>query len=186
MKIENRQKLLLIFAAAGVALFVADQVLITPLSKSYKARARRIEELRKKVGDGQSLLQHEQSWRARWEQMRTNALPNDPSQAEQQVLKAFDRWSQESRVSMVSVSPQWKHDTDDYMTLECRLEATGDLNSVARFLYNIEQDPMALRLQNVEISSRDAEGQQLALGMQVSALVLTPQPSRSAGTRTQR
>jgi hypothetical protein len=33
---------------------------------------------------------------------------------------------------------------------------------------------MALKLESVEVSSRDNEGVQLALGVQISGLVLTP------------
>jgi hypothetical protein len=178
VKIKNRQQLLAIVAGAVVAFFAADKLLLTPLTASWKARATRVAELRKKVEDGRSLLQREQGLRSRWEQMRRNALPNNPSLAEQQVLKAFDRWSQESRVSIMSISPQWKHDADDYMTLECRVEAAGNLNTVSRFLYDLEKDPMALKLQMVEISARDSDGQQLALGLQVSGLVLTPQEQK--------
>lgn len=180
MKINNRQQLLAIVAGGAIALFAADNVVLTPMSKAWKARAARITELRKKVADGRSLLLHEQSWRDRWEQMRTNTLPNSPSQAEQMVLQAFDRWSQDSRISILSISPQWKHDSDEYMTLECRVEASGNLNTLSRFLYEVERDPMALRLQSIELSSRDNDGQQLALGLQVSGLVLTPSQRASA------
>jgi len=55
------------------------------------------------------------------------------------------------------------------------VDASGKISAVTRFLYEIEKDPMAFRLENVEISSRDAEGQMLALGLQISALVLSPQ-----------
>jgi len=64
------------------------------------------------------------------------------------------------------------------MTLQCRVEASGNLNTVTRFLYEIEKDPMALRMDAVEISARDNEGQQINLGLQVSGLVLTAQESR--------
>jgi hypothetical protein len=135
------------------------------------------------VAEGRSLELREENLHARWEQMRTNTLPNNASLAEQQVLKAFDRWSQESRISILSISPQWKHDTEDYMTLECRVEAAGSLNTVSRFLYDLEKDHMALKLQSVEVSSRDNDGQQLALGLQVSALVLTPRETSGGSGR---
>ena len=63
------------------------------------------------------------------------------------------------------------------MTYQCRMDASGNLNSLSRFLYDLEKDPMALRLDSLEISSRDKEGQQLVLAVQISGLVLTP-PNR--------
>ncbi len=179
INLKNRQQLLVFLAAAAVALFAADKLLITPLSNSWKARSDKIADLSKKVISGRGLVDRERSLRSRWDQMRGNTLPNNASQAEQQLLKAFDTWARRSQVSLLSISPQWKHDNDDYMTLECRVEANGNLNTVSRFLYELEQDPMALRLQGLEINCRDNDGQQFALGLQVSALVLTPQPERT-------
>ncbi len=186
MKIKNRQTLLAIIAGVAVALLAADNLLLTPLSKSWKARTERIATLRGKVRDARSLIAREQSLRSRWDQMRGNAMPNNQSQAEQQLLSAIYRWSQESRLGLVSLSPQAKHDADDYMTMECRVEAAGTLSAICNFLYAMEKDPMPLRLQMVEISSRDNDGQQCALGLQVSGLVLTPQEQRAAAPQGKR
>ena len=43
-----------------------------------------------------------------------------------------------------------------------------------QILYDLEKDPMALKLELVELSSHDTEGQQMLLGLQVSGLILTP------------
>ena len=61
------------------------------------------------------------------------------------------------------------------MTFECRVDAAGDLGKLSRFLYSVERDPMALKLELVELGARDKEGQQLSLGLQLSGLVLTSQ-----------
>jgi len=174
VKIKNRQQVLAIVAGIVVALFIADKVIIDPLINSWRQRTKQIAELRKKVDDGRSLVRREASLRSRWEQMRTNTLPNNSSLAEQQVLKAVDRWCQDSRITPTSISSQWKHDGEDYMTVEYRVEASGNLSAVARFLYEVEKDPMALRIQGAEISSHDNNGQQLSLGLQISGLVITP------------
>lgn len=174
MKIKNRQHVLALLAILAVALLASDKLVLTPLTRLWKERARQITELRKKVEEGAQLRQRQQVLRSRWEQMRTNSLPDSPSQAEQQLLAAFDRWSQESRISITSISPQWKQE-EDFMTLQCRVDASGNIATLSRFLYDIEKDPLALRLETVEITSRDNEGQQLTLGLQLSGLVLTPE-----------
>ena len=176
MKIKNRQQLLLILAATVVGVFIADRIVFTPLTNAWKARSERITDLRNRVTKGESLLKLGQDYRARWSQMRTNTLPNTPSLAEQQLLKAVNGWAQESRITLTSESPQPKRDADDYLTLQCRVEATGSLDAVARFLYAIEHDPLAVRIDTVELSTRDTTGQQLNLGLQLSGLVLNPPP----------
>ena len=107
--------------------------------------------------------------------MRTNTLPSNLSVAESKVLKAFDRWSQESRISISSKKLEWKRAGDDYMTLECRADALGSMSALTRFLYEVEKDPLALRIETVDIMSRDNNGQQLSLALQLSGLLLNPQ-----------
>jgi len=178
MQIKNRQQILIVVTLGIVALFAADKILFTPLGKLWSDRSAQITRLRKDVATGKQLVNRERWLREDWSRMKTNALTNNPSLAEQKVFKSLEKWSQESHLSVSSIAPQWKRDSDDYSTLQCRVEATGNMTAVSQFLYDIEKDPMALRLENIEVSSRDNEGLQLALGLQVSALVLTPQIAR--------
>ena len=175
MKIKNRQQLLAILAVSGLGLLIADWFVFTPLTNLWQARSKQVAQLRQDIAQGSSLLKREQPIRRRWEEMRTNTLPQNTSLAEQQMLKAFDTWSQQSRVSISSITPQWKHDADDYMTLDCRVDAAGDLSALAQFLYDVEKGPMALKVVSAELSSHDTFGQQLTLALEVSGLVLTPQ-----------
>ena len=174
MQIKNRQQILIAGAIAVVVLFAADKIILTPLTSLWSARSKEIKRLQSDVISAKSLAKQEPNLRTRWNEMRRNTLPDDPSAAEQQLLKSFERWSRETGLKMTQITPQ-RHDGDDYSTLQCRVEATGSLNNVAQFLYAMEKDPMALRFENIEISSHDAEGQQLSIGLQVSGLILPAQ-----------
>ena len=121
------------------------------------------------------MIQREAGIRSRWSDMSANALPNNTSLAEQQVLKAFDNWSRDSGAEITSIMPQWKNDSTNYMTLNCRVEASGNLGTLSQFLYDIEKGPAALKLDSVELSAHDNTGQQLTLGLQISGLALIRQ-----------
>lgn len=174
MKINNRQQLLMVVAIGVVALFAADKLLFTPLTQFWKNRSKTIADLQQRVTRGKNLVDRERALRATWQGMRTNTLPTDESVAEEQLLKAFRKWERDSRVTITSISPQSKHDSDEYSTIQCRIEASGTIDNMNRFLYDLEKDPMALKLDLVELSSHDTEGQQLLLGLQVSGLILAP------------
>ena len=177
MEIKNRQKVLMIVAGAGLLLLLGDSFVFEPLTQSWKARSERIEKLRQDVSSGESKIKSERAIRGHWAQMRTNALPADASLAEAQLQKAFARWERASGVTRVSLKPQWKQPEDDYMTLECRADYTGDMDRLLQFLYQVEKDPMGLKVDNVEITTKDDSGRQLALGLQISGLQLgTNQP----------
>jgi hypothetical protein len=121
------------------------------------------------------LVLRERGIRDHWADMTHRALTNNPSAAEQQVFRAIDSWAQETGVLINAITPQWKHDSDDYITYECRIDATGDISRLSRFLYRAEREPLALKLESVELNARDKDGQQLSLGLQLSGLVLNPQ-----------
>jgi hypothetical protein len=175
MNISNRQKLLSILAITAIAIWLGDKMILTPLTNLWKTRNTRIAELNKSISQGNVLLGRSQSINSRWDQMRTNTLPAETSVAENEVLRAFERWSQDSRISITSIRPQWKRTADDYMTMECRADASGDIQALTRFLYDVEQDPMAFKVEIVEITSHDNNGRQLSLALQVSGLLLNPQ-----------
>ena len=175
MKIENRQQVLIVAVAVAAALLVGNSLIYEPLLKWWSARSQKIAELTKQVNEGKLLVNREKGIRSHWDEMRTNTLPNNSSLAEQQVLKAFDTWSRDSGATITGIMPQWKSDSEDYQTLNCRVEVSGNLATLTQFLYDIEKDPLALKLESVELSAHDTGGQQLTLGLQINGLVLNSQ-----------
>ncbi|HMJ65304.1 MAG TPA: hypothetical protein VK615_08120 [Candidatus Binatia bacterium] len=175
MKIKNRQQLLVIVAGLTLALLLGDKLVVSPLARSWSVRSNRIAQLRKDIAQGALLRDREQIIRNRWESMRTNTLPENVSLAENEVLQAFEHWSQISQISIANIKPQWKQTDDNYLTLECRADAFGSMDALTRFLYNVERDPLALRVEAIEIASRDNDGNQLTLGLQVSGVTLKSQ-----------
>lgn len=172
MSNEPRQRLLLVVAALVVGVLLTDRMLLTPLTRVWKERADRIAELRQSVSQGSLLLDREEAIESRWDSMRTNSLPSDPSAAESIILRSFERWSQESRISLSSVKPVWIPVDEKYMTLECRADGFGSIDGITRFLYELEKDPLAFKVQSMSITAKDKEGSQLALAVQLSGLVL--------------
>jgi Tfp pilus assembly protein PilO len=58
--------------------------------------------------------------------------------------------------------------------LECRVDATGAYTSLGRFLFEVEKSPLALRLESIDLSSRDETGQKISLSLVVTGLRLAP------------
>lgn len=174
MNLNKRQQLLAILAIVAVGFFVADKLVFTPLTKSWKARTAGIARLKEEVREGTETLKREQAVREQWDRMRTNTLAGKKPDAESQMLKAFERWSQAGGVSVSSIRPQWKEAEEDYKTLECRADVAGSLSAISRFLFQIERDPLGVKVDSMELTARDTEGSQLALIIQVSGLMLNP------------
>jgi hypothetical protein len=174
MKLD-RQRILMIGAGAAVALLILDSILFTPLTKMWQTHSAEISRLQKNVAEGRSLIARAGQLDRVWADMQTNALPKDAAQGEQEVISAFDRWGRANNIELSSIRPQWKRGaTDRYSLLECRVDATGTIPTLSRFIYELERSPLALRVDSVELSSRDDGGQRLTLGLIVSGLRLSP------------
>lgn len=175
----NRQRLLLILAGAGLLLLVGDSIVLTPLTKAWQSRSAEIAKLQKNVIEGRGVIERAARTQGLWTEMQSQALPKDPAKAEQDLITAFDRWGRAAGIELGAIKPQWKRGAAPrYSQLECRVDATGSLATLSRFLYEVEKSPLALRIDAVELTARDDQGQRLSLGLLVSGLRLVPLEGR--------
>jgi hypothetical protein len=180
INLPDRQRWLVITAGVCVLLFILDQVAFEPLSDLWDEHSTEIARLETTVRDGHSLITRGPRLQQTWDEMRRATLPRDPAQSEHDVLEEFQNWSRSTGVELGSVKPVWKHgDSDGYSLLECRLDATGALGALTRFLYDLEKAPLALRVESLEFSSRDDTGDRLTLSLTVTGLRLAPLEGKS-------
>jgi len=172
VKIEDRQKFLVMLTIGAMALFVAVNFILTPLGGWWSSRSAQIRDLRARVTDGRSLVKREDGIRGHWDNMRTNSLPPNTSAAEQELLRAVDGWSSDCGVEITSLTPQWKEEDTNYLTLNCRVETSGDISSLSRFLYDLEKGPMMLRVDSVEFGTHENSSQPMTMGLDLDGLVL--------------
>lgn len=175
---QKRQRLLLIIVGIAVGLLILDSVVFTPLTKMWQAHAAEITKLKQDVARGRGVVANGPRAEQRWRTMQSTALPPDPAQAEQAMISAFDKWGRDNNIELGSIKPQWKKGTNKYSTLECRVDATGSLASLTRFMFELEKSPLALRVDSVELTTRDDGGNRITLGLIVSGLRMTPLEGR--------
>jgi len=175
MDTKKREKMLLIAALVAGGLLLLNYVVITPLTNSWNARQDRIQDLKNTIATGHTLQQNAKAIEDEWNRMYTNTLPVNPTLAESQLFKAFQNWAQSSQVNLVSQKPQPKDSEDPaYFNEEWHADVTGSLKPIFDFLICVEGSPMGLKVDSVELSTRDDRGSQLALGLTVSGLILNP------------
>jgi hypothetical protein len=175
MNLENRQRVLGLFAGVAFALLVGDHFILTPLLTSWKERSARLVDLRKRVVEGTGLIEREGTLRRRWSDMQTNMLTGETSVAQSQVLKAFYSWVDASGVSVTSIRPEVKQAEDGSLTLECRADAIGTLANLTQFMYLIEKDAMGVKIDALDLTPRDKQANEVNLVLQISGPML-PSP----------
>jgi hypothetical protein len=170
---NKRKQLLVIAAVACFGIFVADRVVARPLIKLWRARTAEIADLQLKLEKGEKLLSREDTVRRRWREMQKRSLPAEESLAENAVLQAVSRWSTDSRLNLGSLKPRWiEGDESQYKRVEFNASAQGTLESITQFLFELEHDPLAVKIEQVELTAQDDKGSQLTVDVRFSGLVL--------------
>jgi hypothetical protein len=174
VQIKNRQQFLTILTLTAIGLLVLDKIVTPPLTSFWNTRSARIVALKNQVKDGESLKRNKEFFRRHWADIKAGALTNDTTAAELQLGTGLNHWAQMSGIQIDSTALQWKQGTDaSYKTLDCRVDASGSIDRLSRFMYELETDPMDLKVQSVEMTSKDNSWTVIGLGVQISGLILT-------------
>jgi hypothetical protein len=173
METKNREKLLMIATGTVAALWLLNLLLFGPLIDSWHGRSAEIAKLKKEIADGTMMVRRESTIRDRWDNMRGNALANNPTVAERQLFTAFDHWVTAGRVTEGSFRPQAQEGDTNFSTVDCRSDVSGTIETIPNFLKAMSKDPLANKVESFELTSKDDNGRQLALGLSLSGLILT-------------
>ncbi len=170
---EHRNKLLAAGALLAGGLLLFDRLVYSNLSENWREQSAHMSELREQLARGNSLLDRKDTLHEKWETVSQNTLPNDAARAEDTALLATARWVQNSGVTVTSLTPRWREHDEDFSTLDCRATLSGNLGSLTRFLNELENDPLAVRLESAVLATRNESGSMLTLDVLFSVLRLS-------------
>ena len=108
----------------------------------------------------------------RWNDTNERSLTSEMSVAENRIMNSVSDWAGKSGLEVSSLKPRRMFGEKEFKKLEFRLAATGDMESVTRFLFELETDPLSLKLEDLDITARDNEGRDLALTVRFTGLIL--------------
>ena len=175
MNSDFRQRRLFLIAISVIGVLILDRFVLTPAIDYWQQSNIEIATLRQDLVAGGGTLALTDRARDRWVELKNSALPKDVAQSEQILLSHLNEWGDQVGATISSIKPQWKRGADrSFSTLVCRIDAIGSLTSISRFLHAVESSPLALRLDSVELVTRDERGQQIAAALVVSGLRLQP------------
>jgi Tfp pilus assembly protein PilO len=175
---NKREKLLILAAALCVIILLGDKFILSPMLNLWKTRAARITALEESLNKGTVLTDREETLTQRWQEMQGRSLTNEASSAENQVLNRVNDWARSSGLNVTSLRPRWIIDEgQEARKLEFSLSATGSMESVTRFLYELERDPLAIRLEDVELATHDEQGREITLSARFTGLIVSEEKS---------
>jgi Tfp pilus assembly protein PilO len=172
MEFKKREKILLIATLCCIVLLTGDRFILTPMGNLWKNRSKEISALKTSIEKGEILIDREKDLEERWRLMCEVCLTKDDSAVENRLLNRVQDWVTESGVALHSLKPRWSEMDEESKRLEIRISATGSLEALSRFLFELERDPSPLRLEDIGISVRDNRSRNMDLSIRFSRLVL--------------
>ena len=159
--------------------------MLGPLINSWQTRAANIIQLERNVDYGNDLLPREKSYTKKWEQYWEGNLNSTNSVAEDEVLRAIENWTGDSGILLTSVKPQWQNHeyeflgkeiaenkTYSYKTYDVRLVAEGTMQEAVEFVHAIESDGLPLKIEQLELVSREKTGKLISVSVHFTGLQL--------------
>ena len=106
--------------------------------------------------------------------MLSDGLRND-TEAESRVLDALREWSTAAGLALSSIKPERVSSNRGLQEMIFTVAGKGTLDSVARFLWQIETAALPVKIKDMQLGSSSESGESMSLQLHLSALYLGTQ-----------
>lgn len=179
MKLNHREKIIAIVVGGVVALYVVDQLFLTPMLDRLSRANRTIEDGRLAVNDADALRNNSVRAQRNWTSIAGDTLKRDASTAEQQLLNRIQDWAQSSNLSLTSLKPERNEKEKDFDRVTIRTSGNGSMSQIGRFLYALNESKVPVRVSDLQITSRKDGADDLAVQLGISTIYLQPEPPKN-------
>ena len=192
---NKRERYLLTVAVIVVTIVVGNLLVLQPLLTSWNIRDIEIIRLEGEIKNGNELIlpnpdkpgavTREESYKKIWATYLGGNLNSTNTVAEEKVWRAIEKWRSKSRISLTSVKPQWQNHeyeflgkepgenkTHGYRTYDVRLVAEGTMQEAVKFVHAIESDELPLKIEQLELASREKTGKLISVSVHFTGLQL--------------
>jgi Tfp pilus assembly protein PilO len=171
MVLSKRERMILIAAIAAVAMLIGDKFIIGPISKRREEIKTQKLDLQTQLENAQILFSRRKLMERKWKTLLSDGLRND-AEAESKIARALDEWSKDAMLTLSSVKPERVASDKGLKEMTFVVAGMGTLESVSRFLWQIETTPMPIKVKDMQIGSTNETGQSMSLQLRLSALCL--------------
>jgi len=178
MVLSKRERIILIATLVSVGLLIANTFIIEPvLTKRDELESQR-QQLLGDLSEAELLIGNHRRMQQKWNAMLSDGLRND-EEAESKVLAALREWSGNARLSLSSIRPERISGDKGLQEMIFTVAGKGSLDSVARFLWQIETAALPVKIKDMQLGSSSEYGDRMSLQLHLSALYLGAQKKQA-------
>jgi Tfp pilus assembly protein PilO len=173
MVLSKRERLIAIVTIAVLMIFALDRFMLTPILDARDKVLTEKNELIKEMGKASELFKQKNRVIKQWNEMVNGGLSSDVSITESEVLNAIRIWAQEYGLTLSSIKPEREKGDGAMKEIIFNVACNGSMNSVGKFLLQVQNSTLPLRITQFQLGSREEDGRELSLQLKLSALYLT-------------
>ncbi|MHC4355742.1 MAG: hypothetical protein ACYS0H_23835 [Planctomycetota bacterium] len=177
MGLSKRERIILIAAIACVGLFVAVKFVIDPVQARRDELESQRQQLLGDLNEAELLVGNHGRMQKKWDAMLSDGLQSE-TEAESRILDALQEWSGAANMALSSIRPERISSDRGLQEMIFTVAGRGTLESVARFLWQIETAALPVKIKDMQLGSGSEAGDSMSLQLHLSALYLGAQKNQ--------
>ena len=174
MVLSKRERIILIAAIACVGFFVVNRFVVEPVQVKLDELEAQRQQLLGDLSEAELLIGNHRRMQAKWKAILSHGLRSD-TEAESRVLSALRQWSGAAGLALSSIKPERISSDRGLQEMIFTVAGKGTLDSVARFLWQIETAALPVKIKDMQLGSSSELGDSMSLQLHLSALYLGTQ-----------
>jgi hypothetical protein len=170
--LSKREKYIVIATVAAIALFVLDELVLSPYMDTLAQISTDTDAAIKQLTDANDVFSKQGKLRKVWAQMR-GGLKSDQSEARSQAEHSLVDWSRWAGVAVTSSKSSVPSKAGSFQVLNYEVGGNTSMAAAARMLWAVEQSPIPFRVNEIELSSRPENTDNLTIRLNTSTICRT-------------
>jgi Tfp pilus assembly protein PilO len=177
--LSKREWYILVAAVTSIVLLVGDRYVLKPaLARLAQAKAQK-RSLLDETAQAKSLFERRRLMEQKWQTMISGGLEDDASKTESRILHALRQWADDHGLMLSSIKPERVSGQGSLREITFLLAGTGTMSSVSQFLWQIEKAAVPIKILNLQLGSRNEQGDDMSLQLRLSAIYISAEQSKS-------
>lgn len=182
MVLSRRERLIVAVTLLVLMIFILDRYMVTPFMKAKENISLEKQGLMNEMQHAAKIFRHRSRIKGEWNEMIKGGLSSDPSSMESRVLHEIRQWSNDYGLIISSIKPDRNRNEEAILkeiifNVSCR----GSMDSVGKFLWQIENSKLPLRVTEFQLGARETDGRDMSLQIKLSTVYLTENRNADAG-----
>jgi len=170
---SKRERWLLAAVVIGAAVFVADRLVVAPVTASFAGLDDRADALEAELAEARALVDNAGRIERRHRGYLAAGLNADPSAARARVQQQLNAWSRDAGLALKTQSAGRVVEEDGLAAITITVSGEGELAAVRRFLWEVSRAASPLRVVDCELTNRNEKEGRVGLALTLSTVVMT-------------